>query len=511
MGIKMIKTIIVDDEVLARIGMQTFLEKHKNISVENTFSLALDALEYLKKNRGIDIVITDIEMSEMNGLDFIREIHENNLAKEIIIVSCHDNFDYARRAMELGADYYILKQEINEEKLVGIIEKVYAQKVSVKQDVSYDFDMDKMQNQSIGDNLGYIIGVLKLKGQYDDHSKLLPLNIDESMVIKLLDNIVKKDVMGTLFTPYKSDMFILFQFPKTMTKKEREKLLENYCNDLYQNIQIFINGKLVIGCSGYFTELQKVREKYTEASKTLKMDFYFTDCYLFLPDYNSNQIYPELQFSSDKFLDEDGMEIFKQELERFMVYCFENLVDVDWLKRILIIKLNILVYQVIHEYKFSDELLKKWDARFENDEFMQIQDYLVMEKRILFVMKQFEEELLYQIRNDNFSAVLQFINEHIQEEISLSEVANLNCMSITYFCKKFKARTGMTLIGYVNQKKVEQIKLYLKNGNYSLEQIAEAVGFQNVNYMVRLFKKVTGKTIRDYRKNNIGSLKIEDR
>ncbi|WMJ89948.1 response regulator transcription factor [Anaerocolumna sp. MB42-C2] len=506
----MIKTIIVDDEVLARIGIQTFLEKHENISVENTFSLAGDALEYLKNNRAIDIVITDIEMSEMNGLDFIREIREQKLANEIIIVSCHDNFNYARQAMELGADYYILKQEINEEKLIQTIEKAYEEKIASIQEIPYSFDLDKVQNQVIQQELGYIIGVLKLKGQYDINGNLLPVNVDESMVINLIDNIVKKDNMGTLFTPYKKDMFILFQFPKIIEEQEREKLLKSYCDDLVQNIQIFINGKLLVGYSNYFVELQKVREKYEEASNALKRDFYFTDRYLFSPNNNSVGKFPELQFSSDKFLDEGGIDVFKKELEWFIANCREYQVDVEWLKRTLIIKLNILVYQVIHEYIFSDELMKKWDEKFQNNEVMQSQDHQIMIERIFRIMKQFQSDLLYQIRKDNFNEVLQFINEHIQEEISLTEVANLNCMSIAHFCKKFKERTGLTLIGYVNQKKVEQIKYYLKTEQYSLEQIAEFVGFQNVNYMVRLFKKVTGMTIREFRKNSIGYTKIED-
>ena len=65
----------------------------------------------------------------------------------------------------------------------------------------------------------------------------------------------------------------------------------------------------------------------------------------------------------------------------------------------------------------------------------------------------------------------------------------------------------MTLIGYVNQKKVEQIKYYLKADLYSLEQIAELVGFKNVNYMIRLFKKVTGVTVREYRRSKTGYAK----
>lgn len=58
----------------------------------------------------------------------------------------------------------------------------------------------------------------------------------------------------------------------------------------------------------------------------------------------------------------------------------------------------------------------------------------------------------------------------------------------------------MTLIQYINLKKVEQVRLYLKNEDYTLGQIAEMAGFCNENYMIRVFKKITGQTITDFRK-----------
>ncbi len=97
----MIRVIIVEDEILSRIGIQSLLEEQKDIEVAGTFGFAKDALEYLKTNL-VDIVITDIEMPEMNGLEFIREIRKQELADGIIILSCYDKFEYAREAIALG-------------------------------------------------------------------------------------------------------------------------------------------------------------------------------------------------------------------------------------------------------------------------------------------------------------------------------------------------------------------------------------------------------------------------
>ena len=68
----MIRIIIIDDEILARIGIQTFLEGKQDIMVQGTFSSSLDALAYLRGGSQVDIVITDIEMPDMDGLAFLK-------------------------------------------------------------------------------------------------------------------------------------------------------------------------------------------------------------------------------------------------------------------------------------------------------------------------------------------------------------------------------------------------------------------------------------------------------
>lgn len=73
-------------------------------------------------------------------------------------------------------------------------------------------------------------------------------------------------------------------------------------------------------------------------------------------------------------------------------------------------------------------------------------------------------------------------------------------MSIPSFCKKFKDKTGLTMVQYMNEKRIEKAKLLLKNRKLSLEQVAEMTGFSNANYLIRVFKKMTGQTVSEYRK-----------
>lgn len=195
----MIRTIIIDDEILARIGIQTFLEGKQDIAVQGTFSSSLDALGYLRGENQVDIVITDIEMPDMDGLAFIKAVREENLCAGIIIVSCHDNFSYAREALELGADSYILKQEVTEEKLNEVIEKINGEKILPM--LAEKNRKEKGRGTQDGQvcSSSYVTGVLKLQSRDSADDSLISGHVDKTMLIHLLENIVEKEGMGTFF------------------------------------------------------------------------------------------------------------------------------------------------------------------------------------------------------------------------------------------------------------------------------------------------------------------------
>ena len=108
----MIRIIIVDDEILSRVGIQSFFDEEADVEVVGTFGMASEAIKFLRKNK-VDIVITDIEMADINSLEFIQIIREEDLANGVIIVSCHSDFSYAQEAIAKGTNSYVLKHNIS--------------------------------------------------------------------------------------------------------------------------------------------------------------------------------------------------------------------------------------------------------------------------------------------------------------------------------------------------------------------------------------------------------------
>ena len=104
----MCNIIIVDDEMLVRLGIKSYIENSsKEFHVVDTFSNGKDALEYCKVNKP-DIVLTDITMPIMDGLQLVEELRNIYNDIKIVVLSCHDDYKFIKGAFKLGVADYVL-------------------------------------------------------------------------------------------------------------------------------------------------------------------------------------------------------------------------------------------------------------------------------------------------------------------------------------------------------------------------------------------------------------------
>lgn len=116
------KAIVVDDEHKIRLGLCELIEELENWEVAGSFQNAAPAIHYLK-NQNVDVIITDIKMPHVSGLDLIYQIREADSLVDVIIVSGYTNFSYAQRAIELGVTRYLTKPT-NPNELIGILRQI---------------------------------------------------------------------------------------------------------------------------------------------------------------------------------------------------------------------------------------------------------------------------------------------------------------------------------------------------------------------------------------------------
>ena len=450
----MIRIIIVDDEILSRIGLQSFLDGKEGIVVSGIFGEAEEALHFLEENV-VDIVLTDIEMAEMDGLSFIREIRERRLAPGVIIVSCHEDFSYAQRAISLGTDSYILKQSLTEKTLIQEVKNVY-EKTAGKEVEQKKTPWRSSRTPGSALSARYRVGVLLTDGRENGAAQETVVGPD--MLVHLLEEIVSRYQMGTLFAPYNRETFILFQLDEELALEERQKTLENWLRLLQNNIGQYLTGKMTIGVSQEYEELSETREQYQNAVLAAEQAFFHPERTVFFYKEALTSSAPGI-FETKKFLEESWPEQFEESFRE------------KWRQEESLVSL-------ISSAASSTEL----------------------KDRALEYMQGFQEAALRAGAQNPLMEVLNYIDQHLDGKLTLPELAQMSCMSVPSFCKKFKEQTKMTVTQYINEKRVAYAATLLKQSKYSLEEVAELAGFSNANYLLRVFKKSTGKTIGQYRK-----------
>lgn len=492
----MIRTIIVDDEVLSRIGLRSFLDGKDGITVSGIFGEAADAIKFLEENV-VDVVLTDIEMTDINGLEFIQYIREKNLAPGVIIVSCHEDFSYAQQAISLGTDSYILKHSVTEEKLISEVKKVYEKTLTAasekKQTKSSERDTEEIRQECV-----YRVGILMVDSNEDcSVSQNQP---ERDMLVHLLEEIVSRYQMGTLFAQYNKEIFVLFQMEKEKSPEERRELLENWVTLLEKNAGQYVSGTLICGLSEEYENLADTRQQYDDAVKAAENQFFYPQEKVF---YHKEAGVPGAFpfFSVDYFLEEQWLTIFERELEEWLERAWKQSLAVDVAKQMLIQNIRQLITHILEKYGFSERFQEKWsrDILFIS-EITTAKNITELKQVLKKQAEEFQKEAQRESIQNPMQEMFDYIEQHLGEKLALSELADMSCMSIPSFCKKFKERTGKTVTQYLNDKRIESAKVLLREQKYSLEEIAEMTGFSNSNYLLRVFKKTTGCTIGEYRR-----------
>jgi AraC-like DNA-binding protein len=118
-------------------------------------------------------------------------------------------------------------------------------------------------------------------------------------------------------------------------------------------------------------------------------------------------------------------------------------------------------------------------------------------------VKPVENPLSYKNQTNAVDSAIDYISEHIAEQITLYDLSNISQMNEKYFCKLFKEKTGYTPIDYINRTKIEIACNILTSENAPVTDVAMKTGFDDISYFIRLFKRYTGVTPTQYKKQKI--------
>lgn len=217
------KVIIVEDEGITRQWIKKKIEElNMGFQVDGIFSNGCQALEYLKDNE-IDVVITDIQMPVMDGLELLEQIQKMKNQPYKVILSAYDEFCYARRAMKLGAQEFVLKPEITEENLQQILEEArkFQNQKNLKKQKEYNSIIEpeaflqQLADQSGSQNDEELMGLLAQQGIFLTSAKIIMANIffegkvQKSLVLELLNLFLEQEQAGGVALACNQQEFVM--------------------------------------------------------------------------------------------------------------------------------------------------------------------------------------------------------------------------------------------------------------------------------------------------------------
>ncbi len=527
------KVAVVDDEARQSRGLKNILmQKHQGVEVE-AFTNADSALEYIQREK-VKIVITDICMPETDGLELTRRIKEIDGGAKIILLTGFAEFEYARKAITLGAFDYLLKP-LNPDKINEVFAKAMNElederrlleeheRMKKQLDMTLPVYLEKLLNQWV---YGWasedeVKEIEKIISRKDDGfiiaTRLAGLHQWQSTMETEEFNDGKSQIIWSirqaLGKPYHTLSFFSQILQETMitivTCEGRADELSSCLESrrLQERLQKLAHEPgleglhITIGLGEPFPRLiDNIEKCYKNAVTVLEYGFYFPDARILKASY----ILPRRISAINISLAEE--ELIKDELRKG---------DADKAEAALTAILERYTNQGYPEpghLKMSCENLLRHVALSLQSELRwhvaEINPGNAAYDSLLRSMRGFMEALTEEVntkkagKNIEFAAKFRsYLERHYKEDISLEDIAEYFQLTPAYFSTLVKELTGISFSKSLIMVRISKAKEMLRDTNLKIYKIAEETGYRDVKYFNRVFKKETGITPIRYRED----------
>lgn len=518
----MYSVMIVDDEMLVRMGLKSMIDwEELGFEIIGEAGNGQAAYEKFLVTKP-DIVITDIKMPKQDGLWLSERIKENYPETEIILLTCYDEFDYARQALKLQVSDYILKAEMEEEDIKAIM----LEKKAVLDKRKRSVESVKKEHENRGDlllgmllNLKYTMREVyalmeELHIQYSGKKSCFGLfdfsaDLDSekysqeqtanviSVCMEIIENKLAEQQKKCLQKQLGKSI-IIFIMDEELSDIKIHRIVDYIRNSVEQYFSI----KLKTVVTPIQNSMEKSREYVEWLYDAANYIFYIAPGEdLTAMNYNGkgNQ-----HFNPDKELyrrvsssllrsDMENIECEITQLFNGMQQSQKNAFEF----KLYIARLINEVSEELASYMDTDKEINNFQQRImQKDDSGQIKK--LIEEYMVFV-----ESQIVQSKVGNSDILIrkaqEYIDRHYRDKISLDEIAGVIGISRYYFSTLFKQETGINFSTYLNEIRIKKAKELLLKSDITAGQVYAQVGFSDQQYFSKTFKKYTGKTVTEYR------------
>ncbi len=497
------KVLIVDDEMIVRLGLKSMIDWQKNgFAIVGEAKSGSEALKIIKDS-DVDLVITDISMPEMDGFELVKLSKKINPNLKFIILTHYDDFDFARKAIDLKVENYILKSELDANSLIETLNKLTSENKVEIRNVEKTGELNALLKKLLlSDTID--IGDEYLKN-IDICSLAYGIILDELYEYSeeiLKRNQIIQDIFRETFKTVnwnfnifinKNEVLILSFTTKDNHSEEKIKDLFSVFLD---NLKSIMDLNMLLKTS-FSTKIQKIES----CLKTLKEEIlydYFGEKQSFSESLFTYRI--DFEYLSE-IVNTGNLEDSLKYLETIFNYLKEKR-NIDYCFKIFykIFKIFIDASHNSIEESFQEDSVRNLNIL----ELKKANTFESQENFIFHVCRRFFSE---KSKKESYSLItikaLKIIEKNFSDNISLSKIAECLDINKSYLSTTFKNDTGKNLSNYILEFRIERAKDLLVNSEMKIYEIAEEVGFSNVYYFSKVFKDIVGITCKEYRKMHV--------
>lgn len=534
--IRKIKVFLVEDEVIIRSGVKKSInweqEGYEFVGEASDGELAYPMI--LKEKP--DILITDIRMPFMDGLELSRLVKKELPDIKILILSGYDEFEYAKKAIKIGVTEYLLKpisaakltevlnavaetiRQENEEK--NLLETYFAEmRENTERDKMRLFEKLLMGDLSMGEileagerfgmNLGascYKIVLFKILANLENHvyaEQMVDACSSVEQAASMMEGVYvfQRGVEGWAF----------------LLTAQDEKSMEESAKILYQNLKQAMKNYTQLeyfgGIGSTVPRIRSLKQSFREADRAFAARFVEeANQIISQKEFEKSQMEEGLKMQGvvqigksremlQKFLSNGTREEVKAFSDAYISRIEEENIRSTMVRQYVVIDVCIVILSFCERISSANRLqeeaeeLQKMMQKIHS--LSEIKKYVVRLLNEAIELRDAESGRRY---SDLIAAAKKEIENHyMTEEISLNTVAISVGMSPSYFSSIFSKEAGKTFVQYLTEVRIEKAKEFLMCSSMKTSEIGYEVGYKDPHYFSYIFKKVQGCSPKEYR------------
>ena len=534
--IRKIKVFLVEDEVIIRSGVKKSInweqEGYEFVGEASDGELAYPMI--LKEKP--DILITDIRMPFMDGLELSRLVKKELPDIKILILSGYDEFEYAKKAIKIGVTEYLLKpisaakltevlnavaetiRQENEEK--NLLETYFAEmRENTERDKMRLFEKLLMGDLSMGEileagerfgmNLGascYKIVLFKILANLENHvyaEQMVDACSSVEQAASMMEGVYvfHRGVEGWAF----------------LLTAQDEKSMEESAKILYQNLKQAMKNYTQLeyfgGIGSTVPRIRSLKQSFREADRAFAARFVEeANQIISQKEFEKSQMEEGLKMQGvvqigksremlQKFLSNGTREEVKAFSDAYISRIEEENIRSTMVRQYVVIDVCIVILSFCERISSANRLqeeaeeLQKMMQKIHS--LSEIKKYVVRLLNEAIELRDAESGRRY---SDLIAAAKKEIENHyMTEEISLNTVAISVGMSPSYFSSIFSKEAGKTFVEYLTEVRIEKAKEFLMCSSMKTSEIGYEVGYKDPHYFSYIFKKVQGCSPKEYR------------